>query len=449
MTTRIMFLLGISLALACTGAARADDWPQWRGPRRDGVWRESGVVQRLPSQLDVRWRTPIGGGFAGPAVADGRVFVCDRVVPADEDVPDSRWDRTDPVRGSERVLCLDAATGRTVWTHEYACRYTLSYPAGPRATPTVDDDRVYTVGAMGDLKCLAADTGRVLWAKNFVEDFGTQMNPWGMASAPLVDGQRLIVLCGGADGGCVQALDKHTGEEIWRALDAVDPGYSSPVIIESGGVRQLIVWNPVELYGLDPASGAVYWHHPLATKMGHSIATPVFDATSNRVFVSSFFAGPLMLQLGDDKPSARVLWRGDSQSELPGRTDKLHVLMSTPALVGDHLYGVGGYGHLRCLEAATGRRVWETLDATGEARWSNAFMIRHEDRFFLFNEHGQLITAELSPAGYRETSRAQLIEPTQRARRRDIVWSHPAFANRSVYARNDKAIVCVDLAGPY
>lgn len=439
-------ILAVILLLPGAAAAPADDWPQYRGPQRDGVWRETGIVARLPPTPHYRWRTAISGGFAGPAVAGGRLYVCDRFVQKGEAVPESKWNRTDPIQGKERVLCLDLLTGRAVWTHEYPCRYAISYPAGPRATPTVCDGKVYTLGAMGDLRCLDAAGGRLIWSKNYVRDFGTKMNPWGMAAAPLVDGRKLIVLPGGANRAGVVALDRQTGAEIWRALDCPDPGYCAPIIIRCGGVRQLIVWCPIGLCGLDPETGKLFWQEPADVKMGHSIASPVFAPQSRLLFATSFFNGPLMARLDADAPRAALLWKGQSQSELPGRTDGLHGLMSTPVLLDGYLYGVCSYGQLRCLEAATGKRIWETLAPTGEARWSTAFLVRHEDRFFLFNEHGELIIARLSPRGYEELSRTKVIEPTMKAGRRMVVWCYPAFADRAMFVRNDKEIVCVDLA---
>lgn len=445
-TSRPAVFIGCLLLVLAERPASADDWPQWRGPQRDGIWRETGIVDELPTEPTYRWRVPIGGGFAGPAVSGGRVFVFDRLVGKDQGEPVNQWDVTDPVEGGERVLCLDQLTGKVLWQHQYSCRYQISYPSGPRATPTVSDGRVYTVGAMGDFLCLDAQSGKVLWSKNYVRHFGTTINPWGMASAPLVDGERVIVLTGGADGACVVALDKVSGKEIWRNLDAEDPGYSSPILIEAGGARQLIVWNSLGIYSLDPATGKVFWSHACETKMAHSVATPAYDADKRLLFVSSFFQGPRMLQLAADRPAAELLWRGYSESELPRNTDKIHCLMSTPAFFDDHLFGVDSYGMLRCLELTQGERVWETLAATGEARWSNAFLIRHEDRFFLFNEHGELILARLSASGYEETSRTKILEPTLTMRRRRVVWAHPAFADRSLFARNDREIVCVDLA---
>ena len=241
------------------------------------------------------------------------------------------------------------------------------------------------------------------------------------------------------------ALQKDTGAEIWRALDSVDPGYSAPIIIEAGGTRQLLVWLPIGLYSLDPATGRVFWSQAANVKMGHSIASPTFDSQRNLVFVTSFFDGPLMMRTVADSPAATVLWQGQSHSELPKQTEGLHCLMSTPVLQDGCLFGVCSYGHLRCLNAETGQRLWATLEPTGEERWSTSFLIPHQERYFLFNEHGQLIIAQLSREGYRELSRTQVIEPTMQAGRRKVVWSHPAFAGRCLFARNDQQIVCVDL----
>jgi len=433
--------------LVSATVVRGDDWPQWRGPQRDGVWRETGIVKTLPSgKLTYRWRTPVGSGFAGPAVAGQRVYVADRIVARDESLPRNDPGRRKLVRGGERILCLDAESGRILWKYEYACPYNISYPVGPRATPTVDGGKVYSLGAMGDLFCFDAESGKVVWQKNYPADFGTEINFWGMAAAPLIDGDHIVLLAGGKNNGCVVALNKLTGVEVWRALDSADPGYAAPILIDSGGRRQLIVWNPVGLYGLDPKTGAVYWQQKAEIHLGHSIATPIFDPNRRLLFVTSFFDGPMMLKLGAAQPTASLLWKGNSHSELPQNTDGLHSIISTPAFQDGYIYGICSYGQLRCLDATTGKRIWETFDATGRGRWWNAFLIQHEDHFLLCNEQGELIIAKLSPKGYHELSRSFLIEPTNRAQRRKVVWSHPAFAHRCIFARNDKEVVCVDLS---
>ena len=231
----------------------ADDWPQWRGAGRLGVWHETGIVDALPDALTVTWRVPIGSGFSGPAVADGRVFITDWA--AD---PESRT-----MDGTERVLVLDEQTGEVLWTHEWPTSYRMlmaSYAVGPRATPTVDGDRVYVVGATGVLSCLDVETGELLWRKRYIEDYDTSVPTWGIASAPLVDGDRLITVVGGEPDALVMAFDKRTGDEIWRALPVTsEMGYAQPVIYEAGGARQLIIWHPTALTSLDPVTGRVYW----------------------------------------------------------------------------------------------------------------------------------------------------------------------------------------------
>ena len=431
----------LSLCFLTSAIAVADDWPQWRGEKRDGVWREEGIVEQLPEKLDYKWRTPIGMGYAGPAVANGRVYVMDRHLGTGQANPDNPFSKSS-VGGNERIVCLDEQTGEEVWDHAYECEYAISYSSGPRVTPTITGGKLYAVGAMGDFWCLDADTGKVLWSKDYKTDFGTEINTWGMAAHPLIDGDKVILLAAG-DAGVV-ALNKDTGEEIWRSLSFTDPGYCPPVIIEAGGRRQLIIWTPVALTSLDPETGKEFWSLPRRLNAGLSISQPVFDPKRNLLLVTAFYEGSVMAKLAEEKPDASILWQGKSKSEI--KTDGLHSIISTPMIDDGYIYGVGSYGQLRCLNEETGERIWETFDATGKGRWWNAFLIRHGDKTILANEQGDLIFAKLSPDGYHELSRSHLIEPTNKAQRRDVVWSHPAFANRCVFARNDKEIVCVDLS---
>ena len=422
----------------------ADDWPQWLGPERDAVWRESGIVEKFPSNgPPVRWRTAIGGGYAGPSVTGGRVYVADRQLAKGATNP------ADPsgggqVRSLERVLCLSEADGQLIWKHEYECPYTISYPAGPRVAPLVSSGKVYTLGAEGNLFCLDAEKGKVLWSRDFKKDFGIKAPVWGFAGHPLLDGTRLICLAGGS-GSTAVAFDKDTGAEIWRALSAAEPGYSSPVIYPAGGKRQLILWHPEAANSLDPATGEVYWSVPFKSGTGMSIATP--RKLGDSLFFTAFYSGSLMLRLGAAQPAATTAWRTPKINEKD--TTHLNAVMCTPVLEDGFIYGVCSYGQLRCLKMDTGERVWETFQATtaGEpVRWANAFIVKNGTRFFLFNEKGDLIIAKLSPRGYEEISRAHLLMPTGEAAGRAVLWSHPAFANRRVYARNDKEIICVDLA---
>ena len=423
---------------------RADDWPQWLGPQRDGVWRETGLLEKFPEAGPaVRWRTAIGGGYSGPAVAGGRVFVMDRQLVKSAGNPKNAFERG-RIPGTERVLCLNEADGKLLWAHEYDCPYTVSYAGGPRTTPLIHGDKVYTLGAEGNLFCLDATTGKEIWARDFKKDFNVQTPTWGFAGHPLIDGAKLICLAGG-EGSVAVAFDKETGKELWRALSAQEPGYSPPVIYEAGGARQLIVWHPQALNSLDPESGALHWAEQVNARSGLSVAMP--RKMGDLLFVTSFYNGSLMMRLEAGKAAATKLWQSKKVSEK--ETDALHTIMCTPFLQDGYIYGVCSYGQLRCLKAETGERIWETFAATTDGkpvRWANAFLVKNGERFFLFNEKGDLIIAKLTPSGYEESSRAHLLEPTNTDPGRAVVWSHPAFANRCVYARNDKEIICVLMA---
>ncbi|MFH1303084.1 MAG: PQQ-binding-like beta-propeller repeat protein [Planctomycetota bacterium] len=434
MTQKLTLIASMLCASLISQSGYSDDWPQWGGPQQDLVWRETGIVKTLPTSglLPRVWSAPLGEGYSGPAVAEVNsrwcVYVTDRIFKQRV--------------GYERVLCLDAETGKQIWNYEYPVEYSVSYPAGPRSTPVIDAGRVYTLGAQGHLFCFDAENGKVIWQKNFVEDFGTKLPTWGSVASPLVDGNQLIALVGGTQNSLVVSFDKATGKELWRSLEDSAVGYAPPVIFTFGGKRELIVWHPSAVSALDPKTGILIWEVPYGVRYGLSIATP--RKVGNRLFVASFYNGPRMIEVSDDGSQAKIVWSGNSDSEI--NTDGLHPIMMTPIFNGTHIYGVCSYGQLRCLDASNGRRLWETEKATGKGRWWNAFIIPHEDRYFLHNEQGDLIIANLTPQGYEEISRAKLIEPTRPVQRRMTIWSHPAFAMKSVFARNDKEIVRVDLS---
>lgn len=437
--------LGLVLALLFTLPATGDDWAQWRGADRRGVWHETGILESFPEGgLEFTWRVPIGSGYGGPAVASGRVFVLD-------------WRKTEGTRtmgGTERVLALDETTGEILWTHEWTAGYgalMASYALGPRATPTVDGDRVYVVGAVGDLFALQVSSGEVLWHKDFVDDYGASVPIWGVTSSPLVEGDLLITVAGAEPDGKVMAFDKKTGEERWRALSSDwEMGYGQPVIFEVGGARQLIVWGPRYLNSLNPASGELYWQQPFDVGGGMSVATPVLGDAG--ILVTQFYKGSMMVALDSSKPAADLLWQGSSRSEMPGKTDGLHSLITTPIIEGDTIFGVGSYGELRALDANTGERLWVSDKMTRQGRWGSAFLVKNGDRYFVNNDDGDLIIARFSRKGYVEIDRTKLIEPTSSAgfgpRRMfdaQVNWSHPAYANGHIVARNDNEIVRASL----
>jgi len=425
--TSICVLLGVVIA-----PTRADDWPDWRGPQRDGVWRESGVVQRFDGQaLDVVWRTSIGSGYCGPTVADGRVYLTDRQIKPKQ---------------VERVHCFDAKTGRNIWTHTYDCPYeNVSYDAGPRASVIIHDGRAYSLGTMGHFCCVDAASGKIHWQKDLKDEYDIAMPIWGIACAPLIYKDLVILQIGGADGACMVALDRISGKERWRALDD-RASYSAPKIIKQAGRDVVVVYTGDHVAGLEPASGKVHWKVPFPPKrMVIGVADPVLHG--DYLFVTNFFDGAMLLKLRHDKPAVEKVWHRAGESEK--KTDALHSIISTPYLKGDHIYGVDSYGEFRCLELMTGDRVWESDAVVPRARWATVHIIEQGDQVWMFNEKGELIIADLSPKGYRETSRAKLIEPTRDqlpSRRGGVCWSHPAFADRHVFARNDEILVCASLS---
>lgn len=426
---RTGFLPVLGALVLASSIAPAAEWPQWRGPNRDGVWPETGITTKFDKpELDHVWRTPIGSGYSGPTVWQGLVFVTDRLVEPKQ---------------IERVHCFDAQTGKNVWTHQYDCEYRdVGYDAGPRASVTIDEGRAYSVGAMGHLFCFDARTGKVLWQKDLNAEYRIRMPKWGISSAPLIDGE-LVILQVGGPGACLVAFEKSSGAERWRALDD-QASYSAPIIVQQAGKPVLVAYTGDNVAGLNPQTGEVYWKHPFPPQqMVIGVADPV--VSGDKLFLTNFFDGSLMLKLDKEKTAVEKLWQRAGVDEK--NTDGLHSIISTPILDGDYIYGVDSYGELRCLDANTGERVWESLDAVPKARWATIHMIRNAGKVWMFNERGELIISELSPKGFKELSRTKLIEPTldQLRQRGGVTWSHPAFAYKHVFARNDKELVCADL----
>ena len=347
-STLLLNLLISIFACSLPGSLRADDWPQWMGPQRDGIWRETGIVERFPEGgPKVRWRLAIGAGYSSPTVAGGKVFVLDRQRRSDPANPQPRnTGKRIAIPGVERVLCVDEATGRILWTQEYPCDYTMSYNAGPRAAPIVDGNRVYTLGGEAHFQCRQIDDGKLLWEKRITAD---RTPVWGFSASPLIDGDKLIVI-GGDPAGAVLALNKLTGELLWKAIPVREPGYSSPIIIEAGGTRQLIVWTPESLNSLDPETGKIYWSEAMLCRSGLSVATT--RRVGDLLYVTSFYSGSMMLRLDPKKPAVTLLWKmGNSER----KTVALQGLICTPIIKDDFIYGVCSYGQAPLRESPIGR----------------------------------------------------------------------------------------------
>ncbi len=429
-----LFLVLFSVVMMQAQLVNADEWPQWRGENREGVWNETGIIEKFEGPgIPIRWRVPIGSGYSGPSVAEGRVYVTDRV--------------TKP-KQIERVHCFDWETGESIWSYTYDCEYKIDYTAGPRATVTVQDGLAYALGAMGHLHCFDAATGEVVWKRDLNAEYNINMPIWGIASAPLVEGDHLIVQIGGTPNACIVAFDRKSGEEKWKALDD-NASYSAPVVITQAGERVLVCWTSANVVALNPQTGTLHWLYTFAAEgVMAAIATPTFY--QNELFVAHFRRGALLLKLSPDALEAELGWYRTGKDEL--NTDAIQPAMSTPVRIGDYIYGVDSYGELRCIDAGNGDRIWEDLSAVRKARWSTIHFVRHpvsaDNRVWMFNEHGELLITELSPEGLNIISRAKLIEPTrdQLNRRGGVAWAHPAFAYKHVFARNDKELVCANLA---
>lgn len=444
----LLLVCGFLVVMPGFPAQAVDDWPQWMGPRMDGVWRETGLIDSFPeSGPPILWRQKIGPGYSGPSVVGDRLYVMDRTADQRQGADvENGIKKAGEIAGGERILCLNTDTGETVWQHTYDCPYDIAYPTGPRCTPVVDGNRVYTLGAMGHLKCLNANDGTVVWEHLLTEVYETQPPAWGYASHPIVDGPRLIVPVGGK-GSAVVAFDKLTGREIWHRLTTSDIAYAPLVFFESGGERQLIFWHGDGVDSLNRRTGEPYWHVTWPEQKAQPQATTIITPriVGNQIFFSEFYKGSLLLEIGSDPPSVKEIYRTFATD--PRHRQSLNALMTTPVVRDGHLYGVTGMGEFRCIGWNTGTMVWTRKDWMRKKPiiFATLFIVENGDRYFMFNDLGELMLVHLTPEGIDELGRASILEPTGVARGRKVVWSHPAFSNGRMYARNDEEIVCVDL----
>ena len=430
----------------------AEDWPHFLGPHADTSVREEGIITEFPkSGLPLLWKNPIGGGYSGPAVVNGRVFVMDRIGEPYE--PGKSTGNPNFIRaeipGKERVKAFDSDTGKVIWEHTYDCPYSTVYlyAIGPRCSPTVDCDRVYTLGSEGDLKCFQAKSGKVLWQKSFKSDYALDVPEWGCAAHPLIYKDLLVCIVGGVEMTVV-AFDKRTGEERWRALSASRPGYCPPVIAKIHGLEQLLVWHGDGVASLEPSTGKLHWYVEIKPLYGMSIGAP--RVYNDLIHVMGFNGVSAAIRVAPDNRSAETLWGPNSRLGVAGVLNTAHLDQD------GYLYSAGRRerGTFQCVDIRTGKPLWKTPTPLQNAKgdrtgaWPSAFSFHHppSGRTFLYNDHGELITAKLSTKGYEEISRTSLIEPTHAVGGRMLVWSAPAFSNRRIYLRNDKEIRCYDLS---
>ncbi len=395
------------------------EWPQWRGPRRDGVSDEKNLrtdwVQTPPREL---WRKKIHAGYSSIAIVGGRLYTQDRV------------------GGDERVVCLDAKTGEELWVYAYAADYgdfTQDPNGGPRATPAIFDGRVYTVGASGAFLCLNAqpgpEQGKLLWRHDLFPQFKARMPTWGLSGSPLIEADLVIVQPGGSKGA-VAAFDRKTGDLRWAALG--DPaGYSSPMAATAGGQRQIICFTGKGLAGLRPTDGKQLWYHKWITGHEANIATPIVAA--DYVFISSNYSkGCALLELiADGTDGVRV---GRVYEKLRGSLMDNH--HATSVLFQEHLYGYDEEASsYKCVALKTGEEKWRTSEIT------KGCALCADGHLFTLSERGLLACVEATPEGVRIKGQLPVFEGSGAS----SIWALPALANGRLYVRNHREIVCFDL----
>ncbi len=407
-TSAAAFLLGTAvLALPAVVSNRAlDDWPQWRGSDRDGTSEEKGLLKTWPAGGPPQaWQAKgAGEGYSSFAIRDGRLFTLGAR------------------DGNEHVVAFDAASGKRLWEVPNGRRFSNDRGSGPRGTPTVDGDRVYAFGASGDLAVLEAASGKVVWRVNVLSKFGGSNIRWGLSESPLVLEDRVLVQAGGRGAGIV-ALRKTDGAEIWRS-QGDEPGYSSAVLQEIGGVRQAVFFTAERAVGLDVNDGRLLWSYDRVANRTANIATPI--VRGNHVFLSSDYGtGAALLELSGSagKITARQVYF----------THEMRNHHASSVLVGQHLYGFSS-SILTAMQFDTGTVAWRHRTV------GKGSLIFADERLYLFSENGVVGLAEANPKEYREHGRFQLQTgnlPT---------WSHPAVANGKLYLRDQDTIYAYDIA---
>lgn len=409
----------------CAVSAHGEDWLQWRGAQRDGVWRESGIIESIPPEgLKELWRVPIGAGFSSPVIAQNRVFVTDSLVT-----------RTN---AQENIRCLNADTGAAIWTYRYPVVYPEygadpDHPFGPIATPVVAGGKIYTYGRMSHLFCLDAATGDVLWSHNLPKEIQATEDLRGPNTSPIVEGNLVVVAFAKSPQISMIAFDKDSGRQVWEALDEI-PSNTSPIVADFAGRRQLVVWAHKSVAALEPGTGRILWRLNVPAPGNYAVPTPVWK--NDLLLLSG-----LMLRLGRDEPS--ILWPVELRPAQFVLSDT-----STPHFQDGIVVSATSKGALVCLDAASGKQLWqaENISESRSGASIHITAVPSIGRAFLFTDRGDLILAGLTARGFESFGRHHLLEPTAEFGSRKMAWVPPAYANKRILARNDKELVCASLA---
>lgn len=421
----LALVLATSAALAVAAPEVSPEWPQWRGPQRDAVAKESGLLAQWPEAgPPLAWKAAgLGGGFSSLAITGGRIY--------------TMGDR----EGSQQVVAMNLADGKIVWTAKVGPVWEDEY-GGPRGTPTVDGERIYALGSDGDLVCVQAATGKEVWRKSLARDFGGQvMSRWKWAESPLVDGDRLIVTPGAA-GATLVALDKKTGKEIWRAAvpslgekGKDGAGYSSVMISNGGGVKQYVQLTGRGLVSVRADNGKFLWGYNKVANDVANIPTPIIRG--DYVFASTGYrTGSALLKLsrqGGGVQAQEVYF-------LDGKTLQNH--HGGLVLLDEHIYG--GHGHNRgapiCVEMATGKVAWggEGLEVSHGGTGSAAVTAADGHLYFRY-QNGRMVLIEATPQGYRVKGAFSIPEVSRPS------WSHPVVLGGKLYLREQDNLYVYDV----
>ncbi len=402
--TALSMLLAAA-GLAVPGPAAAADWPQYRGPERDGVSAETGLAESWPDAgPPVLWRVPLGDGYSGISAAGGRLYTLMGS------------------GGDEVAVCLDAATGEEIWRRRIDANRKDGMGDGPRSTPTVEGGVAYVLGARGKLLALKAADGEVLWQKDLPAEFGARVPQWGVSGSPLVEGNLLLLDVGGRSGHSVMALDRKTGEAVW-ASQSGSPGYASPLAVTIHGTRQVLFFTAAGLLSVAPGDGALLWRVPWQTSYDVNAAMPVF-LPPDKVFISSSYdtgAALYRIQGGGRDLRPEEVWRS--------RVMKNH--FNSSVHYKGHLYGFDD-ATLKCIDPRTGQEKWA---ARGFGKGS---LLAADGRLFVLGEKGQLALVVAVPDAYRELARAQPLEGK--------TWTMPTLSDGRLFLRNEAQMVALVVA---
>ena len=380
-------------------------WTSFRGPNRDGRYEEMQILTNWPAQgLTQVWKQPVGIGYSSFVVADGRAYTIEQR------------------RGKEVATAYDVETGREVWSQGWNAEFTDSTGDGPRSTPTWDQGRIYALGATGELRCLDASTGAVIWGKNILRDNGASNLPWAMAASPLVVDDKVIVLPGGTAGSSVVAYNKTTGAPVWKALNDRQ-GYVSPMLVSLAGRRQVIVVSSTRIVGLAPEDGAVLWSHPWDTDMGINVSQPIV-VDANRFFVSSGYGkGAALVEIAKsgNRFSARTLWENINMKNK----------FNSSVLHQGHVYGLDE-GILACVDVNTGERKWKG------GRYGYGQVILASGHLIVMSDTGDLVLVRATPEQHTEVARFTALQGKS--------WNYPAIAGGRLLVRNATEMAAYNIA---